>query len=88
MKGIKKHVSEALDLPKEVIMNLPLISLTGREELMIENYKGVIEYTEEKIRVNTSVGVLKVEGNNLFLKHITADSIVVTGGILKMEFLI
>lgn len=87
-RGLKRNVTEALELPKEVILNLPLVSLIGREELCIENYKGVIEYSEERIRVNTGVGVLKIEGKNLFLRHITSESITITGGITKFEFVV
>ena len=34
---LKRNVVNALELPKEVILNLPFISLTGKEELIIEN---------------------------------------------------
>lgn len=87
MKNIKKNVSDALELPKEVLLNLPLISLMGKEELLIENYKGIIEYGEEKIRINTGVGVLKIEGKRLLLKHITAENIIINGDIVKFEYL-
>lgn len=86
-KGFKRNMTQALELPKEVILNLPLLSLVGREELTIENYKGIVEYGEEKIRINTAVGILKIEGRKLFLAHITAENITVTGSIAKFEFL-
>ncbi len=84
---LKQAISEALELPKEVTMNLPLISILGSEEIVIENYKGIIEYTEERIRVNTTTGVLKLEGRKMCLKQITAENIKVTGVILKLEYL-
>lgn len=87
-KVIKQALTNMLDLPKEITMNLPLISIIGNEELLIENYKGVIEYTEEKIKVNTACGILQVDGRKLFLKQITAESITVTGNILGMEYLV
>lgn len=87
-RGLKRNMTEALELPKEVVLNLPLVSLIGREELCIENYKGVIEYSDDKIRINTASGVLKIEGKNLFLRHITSESVTITGGIVKLEFMI
>ncbi|MBR4114266.1 MAG: sporulation protein YqfC, partial [Anaerotignum sp.] len=48
--GLRKNVTEALELPKEIMLNLPLISLIGREEVTIENYKGILEYGEETVR--------------------------------------
>lgn len=87
-KDIKKSVTTMFDLPKEIMLNLPLITIIGNEELTIENYKGVIEYTEEKIRLNTSCGILKIEGKKLFLKEITSENISIIGNIIKFEYLI
>ena len=87
-KGWKRNVTDALELPKEVMLNLPLLSLMGREELTIENYKGIMEYTEECIRVNTAAGILKIQGKGLCLKQLTAECVVVNGGIISMEYLV
>lgn len=88
VRDLKRNVTDALELPREVMLNLPLISITGREELCIENYKGIVEYSEEKIRINTGAGMMKIEGKNLLLKQITSENLVVSGGILKLEFLV
>lgn len=87
-KGIKRNVTDALELPKEVMLNLPLLSLMGREELTIENYKGIMEYNEECIRVNTAAGIIKIQGKNLCLKQLTAECVVVSGKIIGMEYLV
>ena len=49
--GLRKNMTEALELPKEIMLGLPLISLLGREEVTIENYKGILEYDEESVRI-------------------------------------
>ena len=85
---ITSTLVSALELPKEVVMNLPLITLIGKEDLTIENFKGILEYSEERVRINTSAGIVRVEGKNLRLKQITADNIVIVGGIDKLDFLV
>ena len=87
-RNLKKTVIGAFELPKEIVYNLPILSLIGNEELSLENYKGVIEYSEERLRFNTSIGVLRIEGKKLFIKQITAESVAVTGVIGKIEFLL
>ena len=84
---VKREVTAALALPKEIVLNLPLITLYGNEELNLENYKGVVEYTDERIRISTSKGILKIEGRNLLLKQVTSENISVTGGIVKIEYM-
>lgn len=85
--GFKKNVTEALELPKEIMLDLPLISLVGREEVTIENYKGILEYGEETVRIGTAVGVLRLTGKELCLKQLSAECVVVTGKIENLSFL-
>ena len=66
---------------------MPLVTVIGNEEINIENYKGVIEYSPEKIRINTECGVLKINGEKLSFKQITSENIIVTGVIQKLEYI-
>ena len=43
--GIRQRIAETANAPKDVIMGLPLIHLTGQCEVSIENYRGIQEYT-------------------------------------------
>jgi len=85
---ITSTLTSALELPKEVVMNLPLITIIGNEDLTIENFKGILEYSEERVRINTSTGIVRVEGKKLQLKQITSDNIVVVGAIDKLDFVV
>ncbi|KAE9636974.1 sporulation protein YqfC [Defluviitalea raffinosedens] len=86
--NLKKKVTDILELPKEVVLNLPMISMLGNEEMHIENYKGILEYDSERIKIYTSNGVLKLEGRGLSLKAMTTEEIVIKGTIFRIEFLI
>ena len=81
--GFRRNMTEALELPKEILLHLPL----GQEEVTIENYKGILEYSEETVRIGTAAGVLRLEGQGLCLKQLSAECMVVTGRVEKMEFL-
>ncbi|MCL2699115.1 MAG: YabP/YqfC family sporulation protein [Defluviitaleaceae bacterium] len=83
-----KKLSGMFDLPHEVTRNLPLITITGSERVSIENFKGVIEYTEERVRINTPCGVLRIAGRGLALKQVTSENILVTGGVTGLEYLL
>lgn len=85
---VTSKLTSALELPKEVLMNLPLITLIGKEEMTIENFKGILEYSEDGVRISTSAGIVRLEGKKLLLKQITSDSIVIVGLIDKVEFLV
>ena len=86
-KNLKKELSAAFEMPEEIVSDLPLISLRGFEEAVIENYKGIIEYSTERIRINTASGVLRLTGENMFIKCLDADNIIITGKIMSAEFI-
>lgn len=89
---IKNHIQEGLidtlDLPSSVVLNLPLITIVGRSKINIENFKSILEYSNVKIKISTSCGILKIEGTSLYLKEFSKDKIYIKGNILKFEFIL
>ncbi len=84
MKG-KRKINELLEIPKEVYSNVPNIILTGFEEMIIENNKGILEYEDYYVRVNTSIGIININGINLKLEKITEDNLKISGKIEKID---
>ena len=70
---------------KEVYSNIPKLSVTGFEEMVIENYKGILEYEEFFVRISTHIGIININGYNLNLETMTNDDIKVTGKIESIE---
>ena len=85
--GIKEQMADLMSLPKEIVLNLPQVILTGNCEVNIENYKNIIEYTGNYTRINTNSGILLIAGRGLLLKQITSGHITVMGEITKLEYL-
>lgn len=84
-EGIRQKISDALDLPQDVILNVPKVILTGRMAAFIENHKGIIQYNSELVKINTSIGVVCIKGAGLLIKTIIADEITVEGKITAIE---
>lgn len=85
--GLKEKFAEMLDLPKEIVLNIPKVTIVGNKDMMIENYKGVMEYEDTRIRVNTGTGVVKVTGARLLIREITSEDIIISGDIHGLEFI-
>lgn len=83
---MKEKVADVLELPKEVMLNIPKFTMIGTGNLVIENYKGIIEYDDTRIRVNTGAGMVRITGERLFIKEITSEDIMVDGDIKSVEF--
>ena len=74
-KQRKKRMDKMLEIPKEVYSNIPKLSVTGFEEMVIENYKGILEYEEFFVRISTLIGIINIIGYNLYLETMTNDDI-------------
>ncbi len=81
----KNRINDLLEIPKEVYSNIPNFILTGFEELIIENYKGILEYEDYYIRINTFIGIVNIHGINLKLEKMTEDNIKITGKIESLD---
>ena len=86
MANIKKSITEALGLPKEIIFGLPYITLSGKDEIIIENHKGLITADACLLKAKSACGVICVCGKDLFLKEIAPNYIKLAGNIEKVEF--
>ncbi|MBP8819450.1 MAG: sporulation protein YqfC [Syntrophomonadaceae bacterium] len=84
---IRQAMAEFLDIPRDLVLDLPRVTLVGRNELYIENHRGVIEYNLNRLRVNLSRGYLEIEGNELEIKALMADEMKVTGEVLAIKYM-
>lgn len=80
-----RKIDDILEMPKEIYSEEPKVTVTGFEELMIENYKGILEYEDYFIRINTYIGIININGFNLKLEKMTEDDIKVMGRIESID---
>lgn len=83
---MKQRMAEAAGVPSDVILGVPVLSLEGRQELTVTNYRGILEYTESLIRIQTKVGQIKVTGSHLQVEYYTNDEMKVIGCISQLEY--
>mgnify|MGYP002509230904 CR=1 FL=1 len=81
-----KRMSEFLEIPREVLSKTPKITITGFDEILIENYKAILEYEDFFVRINTNIGIIHINGFNLKLDQMTDNDILVTGKIENLDF--
>jgi len=85
MKIGKNKVNNLLEIPKEVYLNVPKLVIVGFEEMIIENYKSILEYEDYYVRINTHIGIININGFNLRLENMTNDDIKVLGKIKSID---
>ena len=86
MHSLQNRISELSELPKDVVLGIPMLTMIGQMELIIENYRGIIEYTDILVRIHTKDGQIKVVGNSLKVDYYTNDEMKITGCIVSVEY--
>lgn len=84
---ITSNLVESLELPKDLMYGAVLVTVTGNTEMLVENYRGIIEYTSERIRVQTKNCQVQVQGQQLLIAYYTNDEMKITGNICQIQYL-
>ena len=85
-KSVKDRISKALEVPEEVSLRVPKLTILKFEELLIENYKGILEYQDFFVRIQTYIGIININGYQLSLEEMTVDDLLVKGKIESIDF--
>ena len=87
-KKPKKYskLDNLLEIPREVVSSDIKITVNGFDEILIENYKNILEYQDILIKINTFEGAITIYGFNLKLEQMTDEDIKVKGKIDTIEF--
>ena len=78
-------LEKILEIPQEVYSDVPKITIIGFNEMLIENFRAILEYEEFYIRINTYIGIININGYNLKLENMTNDDIKIKGKIESFE---
>ena len=85
--GTRRYrMADAANLPKDVVLGVPILTLTGHYEVNIENYRGILEYTEQLIRINLRSGQIRNTGKSLEINYYTTTDMKITGKVEKIEY--
>ena len=78
---------DSLQLPKDIMRGDIRITLTGNREVWIENYKGLLEYTNQSILLQGKSCKVQFEGKCLSIDYYTNEDMKLTGRIMSIKYL-
>ena len=81
----KKKLNQILDMPREINKVDSKITVVSFDEILIENYRGILEYEEFFIKVQTEIGSININGFSLELEQITEDDILIKGKMNSID---
>nr|WP_283809153.1 sporulation protein YqfC [Tumebacillus amylolyticus] len=78
--------ADMLDVPKDSVLNVPRITLIGGLQLYVENYRGIVEFRDDLLRLALTEGQLHVNGKELVIKQIFPTEVVIEGSISGIKY--
>ena len=85
-RKIQHSLANMLEIPEDMLLNLPKVTMLGNTHVFIENHMGVIEYTPQKLRIGVAFGEIIITGTDFFLKNIFSDELSLEGKIDSVVF--
>lgn len=80
-RRMMERLVDSADLSGEAIPGLPLVELSGDRRVLIENHRGVTEYSRERIGIRVRYGQVLVCGCGLELARMSKEQLVILGRI-------
>lgn len=78
-KKILRSLTREGALQDQPLPGLPIVELAGNRRVLIENHRGVREYSRERIGVKVKTGLVVVCGQGLELSRMTRQQLVIQG---------
>ena len=82
----KEALLESLKLPKDICLGALKVTLTGNREAWVENYRGILEYTECRILLQCKTCQVCFEGSRLTIDYYTNEDLKISGNICCVRY--
>ncbi|WMC92477.1 YabP/YqfC family sporulation protein [Kineothrix sp. MB12-C1] len=77
----KEMVVESLKLPKDSVLGASIVTITGNKDAFVENYRGILEYSEELILLQGKTCQISIVGRKLSIDYYTNEDMKISGYI-------
>ena len=75
-----------IEVPTDLQVNQPSVTILSNSFISIENYKSILEYDMNLIKIKTKINTIKISGDKMYLKYITDTEIGIKGIIYSVEY--
>ncbi len=76
-----------MELPQDVMMDLPRITMIGQIHIYIENHRGLLAFSDKELRLLLKQGQLLIRGKAFVIKTILPEEILLEGKIDQVTYI-
>lgn len=82
----KEKLADMFELPRDVIMDLPKITIIGESEVTIENHKGIDVFESELIKIRTKLKTIVIKGERFEILYIGGSTVTISGKFKSISY--
>lgn len=87
-RAVRGVFADVLEIPEELALDLPRITLVGNINLNVENHKGIISYAPDEVRLRVSDGYLIARGSGFALRSVSRTDVFLEGEISNLAIVL
>jgi len=84
---VRNWMANKMDLPQDVMMDLPRITMIGQIHIYVENHRGLLSFTDKELRLLLKQGQLLIKGKGFVIKTILPEEILLEGKIDQVIYI-
>ncbi len=84
---VRNWMAKKMDLPQDVMMDLPRITMIGQIHIYIENHRGLLTFSDKELRLLLKTGQLLIKGKSFVIKTILPEEILLEGKIEQVIYI-
>ncbi|MCD8100728.1 MAG: YabP/YqfC family sporulation protein [Oscillospiraceae bacterium] len=85
MVNLLERIAKLTDLPADTVAGVPKIVLSGDCRAVVENHRGLLQYTESVITAAGGRCTVRIRGEGLTLRAMDRRVLVVSGKIFGVD---
>lgn len=79
-----QRLTREADIHAQPLPGCPIVELSGRGRVLIENHRGMAEYSSQRIGVKVRFGRVVVCGRGLEVRRMTREQLVILGEVASV----
>ncbi len=84
-RQLQEMAAHTLKIPADVALSEPVITITGRRRVYLENYDRIVSLDPGEIRLQTRTCKIQILGACLGIEYYTRDEMLITGQIMSVN---
>ncbi len=86
-KSAKEMIVDSLKLPRDMMMGACIVTVMGNSQVLVENYRGILEYTQDCIMLQGKSCRIAICGCKLCIAYYTNEDMKIEGTISEIRYL-